>query len=64
MFLRSQSYDFDVNAHAGAPLGVKRLLNFIKVFEEPEISKKKMKNGTIAKKVRKKVENPKNMHED
>ena len=30
MFLASHPYDFDASAHAGAPLGVEWLQNFIK----------------------------------
>ena len=41
MFFKSLSYDFDVIAHAGAPLGVEWLENFIKlvwtIFEKLEI---------------------------
>ena len=41
MFLSSQSYDFDAIAHAGAPLDVEWLQNFMKivwtVFEKFEI---------------------------
>ena len=41
MFLKSQSYDFDVIAHAGAPLGVdwlcKSFKNCMDVFEKFEI---------------------------
>ena len=31
LFLRSQSYDFDAIAHAGAPLGVELLENFMEI---------------------------------
>ena len=45
MFLTSQPYDFDAIAHAGAPLGVEWLQNFVKivwtVFEKFEIFMKR-----------------------
>ena len=38
MFFRSQSYDFDAVAHAGAPRGVERLrLNRMDSFEKFQI---------------------------
>ena len=52
MFLTFQSYDFDVFAHAVAPLGVEWLLKFMKnawpVFEKFEIFMKRSGEKTRA----------------
>ena len=42
MFLRSQSKDFDTIAHAGAPLGVEWLQNFMKIVRTIVVEKFKI----------------------
>ena len=53
LFLRSQSYDFDVIAHTGAPFGVEWLQNFIKnhmdSFREIFIERSGRKNVRLHK---------------